>query len=81
MACGTGLRTLVRTAAAVSTAALNLTKGQHSLGAREKFTDPEDGKFDVSKFLASAYGFVPIAFFGTGEIIPADTPLKYNLET
>lgn len=27
---------------------------------REKFTDPEDGKFDASKFLASAYGFVPI---------------------
>jgi hypothetical protein len=125
---------------------------------REKFTDPEDGKFDVSRFLASAYGFVPIAsiitdpaigyggalglvfikpnhdsntgamlrpdmalaagmatengtwgaaggysgnwkngrlktlaggayaslnleFFGTGEVIPADTPLKYNLET
>jgi hypothetical protein len=27
---------------------------------REKFTDPQDGKFDMSAFLASAYGFVPI---------------------
>jgi len=28
---------------------------------REKFIDPQDGKLDVSAFLATAYGFVPIA--------------------
>jgi hypothetical protein len=28
---------------------------------REKFVDPEDGRLDASAFLASAYGFVPIA--------------------
>jgi Omp85 superfamily domain len=27
---------------------------------RERFVDPQDGKFDASDFLASAYGFVPI---------------------
>ena len=27
----------------------------------EKFKDPQDGKLDVSAFLATAYGFVPIA--------------------
>jgi hypothetical protein len=27
---------------------------------RDKFTDPQDGQFDASAFLASAYGFVPI---------------------
>jgi hypothetical protein len=28
---------------------------------REKFIDPQDGKLDASAFLATAYGFVPIA--------------------
>jgi hypothetical protein len=29
-------------------------------GPRSKFIDPQDGKFDASAFLASAYGFLPI---------------------
>ena len=27
---------------------------------KEKFVDPQDGKFDASAFLASAYGFIPV---------------------
>jgi hypothetical protein len=31
-----------------------------ALAGERKFTDPEDGQFDMSQFLATAYGFMPI---------------------
>src|SRR5262245_55978769 len=34
--------------------------GNEKSSWKEKFVDPQDGQFDASAFLASAYGFVPI---------------------
>ena len=38
----------------------SLVSAAETASWREKFTDAQDGKFDLSQFLATAYGFVPI---------------------
>lgn len=47
-------------AALAAEAATEESEAPRKESLREKFVDPEDGKFDLSQFLATAYGFVPI---------------------
>ena len=52
------------TVAAALAASLLLAGGPASAAGSSPFVDPTDGAFDVDRFLASRYGFVPLVVPG-----------------
>jgi hypothetical protein len=54
------LRVLVCVAGLIGPAALPAADNGTAESASSRFTDPDDGWFDVSEFLDTAYGFIPL---------------------